>query len=143
MDQILSHWNIPTHLLPLFCDACDGVAVLALLANAGAKDWPDRPGNPALYALKAATVQRACGAARAGCSWQDTHDGMPISFIQTRLIFDGAPLQLAFHFRAGDTLPDLPDWPTADGWRWSRQQAPPYAREIARQYLAARGVVLS
>lgn len=142
MDQILSHWNIPPRLLPLFRDTPDGLAVLALLANAGAKDWPGRPGNPALYAWKAATVQRACQAAAAGCSWCDQHDGMRIFFIQTGLAQGGEPLHLTFHFRAGDTLPDLADWPTADGRRWSRQLAQPHARALARQYLAARGVLL-
>lgn len=142
MERILQHWNIPITILPLFLDDADGHAVLALLANAGAKDWPDRPGDPSLYALKAEAVRWACLTAWTGRSWQDEHDGMLIYFVQTRILLDGQPLQLAFHFRPGDTLPDLPGWPAADGRRWSRQQAQPRALEIALSYLAGRGVLL-
>lgn len=60
MERILQHWHIPITTLALFLDDADGAAVLALLANAGAKDWPDRPGDPTLYALKAGAVRWAC-----------------------------------------------------------------------------------
>jgi hypothetical protein len=62
-ELILAHWGIPADLLPLFLDTMDGLALLALLCNAGAKDWPDCPGDPHLYALKAETVRWACLAA--------------------------------------------------------------------------------
>ena len=141
MERILQHWNIPITTLPLFLDDADGAATLALLANAGAKDWPDRPASPALYTLKAEAVRWACLTAWTGRSWQDEHDGMPIYFIQTHMLLDGQPLQIAFHFRPGDTTPHLPGWPSADGRRWSGQQAQPRAREIALRYLAGRGVL--
>jgi hypothetical protein len=68
---------------------------------------------------------------------------MAIFFVETGLLLDGQPLQLAFHFRPGDTLPALPqDWPAPGGRRWSGQQAQPRAREIAHAYLAQRGVLL-
>lgn len=67
---------------------------------------------------------------------------MPIYFVQTSIVFDGQPLQLAFHFRPGDALPHLSGWPVAAGRRWSRQQAQPRALEIALSYLAGRGVLL-
>lgn len=143
MEHILQHWNIPITTLPLFLDDADGSAVLALLANAGAKDWPGRPSNPSLYALKAEAVRWACLTAwTAGRSWVDEHDGMPIYFVQTGILLDGQPLQLAFHFRPGDSLPNLPGWPLADGRCWNRQQAQPRALEIALNYLAGRGVLL-
>lgn len=142
MERILQHWNIPITTLPLFLDTADGTALLALLANAGAKDWPARSGDPTLYALKAEAVRWACLTAWTGRSWVDEHDGMPIYFVQTRILLDGQLLQLAFHFRAGDTLPDLPGWPAANGRRWSHQQAQPRALEIALSYLAGRGVLL-
>lgn len=143
MERILQHWNIPITTLPLFLDDADGTAVLALLANAGAKDWPDRLGNPTLYALKAEAVRWACLTAWTGRSWQDEHDGMPIYFIQTNMLLDGQPLQVAFHFRPDDTLPGLNGWPDAAGRCWSRQQAQPRAREIALCYLAGRGVLIA
>ncbi len=143
MLRILEHWDLPVDLLPLFLDHPDGLALLALLCNAGAKDWPDRAGDPRLYALKAKVVRWACLAAWPSRSWRDEHEGMPIFFVQTGLLLDEAPLQIAFHFRAGDTLPELPaDWPAAGGRRWRRQQAQPRALEIAHVYLAARGVVI-
>lgn len=143
MEHILQHWNIPITTLPLFLDDADGTAVLALLANAGAKDWPGRPGNSTLYALKAEAVRWACLTAWTGRSWQHEHDGMPIYFIQTRMLLDDQPLQLAFHFRPGDTLPHLPGWPSADGRCWGHQQAQPRAREIAMRYMAGRGVLMT
>ena len=38
MQDILSHHQIDPSLLPLFLDHADGVAALALLCNAAAKD---------------------------------------------------------------------------------------------------------
>jgi hypothetical protein len=58
MQPILEHWNIPIDLLPLFLDDEDGLAALALLCNADAKDWPNRAGDPRLYALKSEAVVR-------------------------------------------------------------------------------------
>jgi hypothetical protein len=161
--------TIPTEMLPLFLDDADGLAALALLCNAGAKDWPDRPGDPRLYALKAEVVARACRAAGAQRSWVATHEyaraprwgwltrlnlwwhehtghylfgaeRMRIYFIETCLLLDDQPLQLVFHIRVADTLPDLPDWPRANGRAWRRQQAQPRALEVAQHYLAARGM---
>jgi len=141
---ILDHWQFtPCHLPPLL-DHPDGLALLALLINAGAKAWPGRPGNPALYALKADAVRWACLAARPSCSWQDTHDDMALFVVQTGLRdLADQPLQLAFHFPVGDTLPDLPAWPSAHGRRGSRQIAQPHARAIAQQYLAERGALVA
>ncbi len=96
-----THW---ADLLPLFLDHPDGLAALALLCNAGAKDWPDRAGDPRLYALKAEAVRWACLAAWPSHSWRDDHQGMPIYFVETRLLLDSGPFQLAFHFRPDDTL---------------------------------------
>ncbi len=142
-ERILEHWNIAADLLPLFLDHGDGLAVLALLCNAGAKDWPGYPGDLGLYALKAEAVRWACLAAWRERSWRDDHQEMPIFFVETGLLLDGGPLQLTFHFRQGDTLPDLPqDWPPAGGRHWRHQQAQPQALSIARSYLAARGVVI-
>jgi hypothetical protein len=143
LQLILEHWNIPIHLLALFLDHPDGLAALALLCNAGAKDWPGRPGDPRLYTHKANTVRWACLAAWPERSWHDEHQGMPIYFVETSLRLDDQPLQLAFHFRPGDTLPDLPaDWPAANGRGWRGQQAQGRVLEIARSYLAGRGVSL-
>jgi hypothetical protein len=64
----------------------------------------------------------------------------PIVFIETGLLLDGQPLQLAFHFRPGDTLPNLPDWPAANGRHWRGQQAQGRALEIAASYLRDRGI---
>jgi hypothetical protein len=171
MQLILEHWNIPTALLPMFTNDPDGLAVLALLCNAGAKDWPHRPCDPRLYALKADLVARACRAAgterfwiaeheyaratrwpwmnRLNAWWRE-HTGtylfgaerMYIIFVETGLELDGDQLQLAFHFRAGDRLPDLPAWPEANGRGWRKQQAQPRALSIAWSYLMARGVLI-
>jgi hypothetical protein len=84
-------------LLPLFLDEGDGLTLLALLCNAGAKDWPSRAADPRLYALKAKVVRWACLAAWRERSWRDGHQGMPIYFFETRLLLDGGALQLAFH----------------------------------------------
>lgn len=143
MERILQHWNIPITTLPLFLDDADGTAALALLANAGAKDWTNHPGNPTLYTLKAEAVRWACLTAWTGRSWQDAHNGMVIYFIQTRMLLDGQPPQLAFHFRSGDTTPYLPGWPSASGRRWSGQPAQPRAQEIAMRYLAGRGMLMA
>lgn len=70
---ILAHWTLPTHLLPCFLDHADGLAVLVLRCNAGAKDWPERGGDPHLYALKAELVTRACHAAGRQRSWGAPH----------------------------------------------------------------------
>ncbi len=142
-ERILDHWNIPADLLPLFLDHPDGLALLALLCNASAKDWPGYPGDPGLYALKSEAVRWACLAAWPARSWRDDHQGMPIFFIETGLLLNGQPLQIAFHFRDSDTLPELPkERPAAGGRRWSRQQAQPRALSIAHAYLAGRGVVV-
>jgi hypothetical protein len=115
-ERIQEHWDIVADLLPLFLDEGDGLALLALLCNAGAKDWPSRAADPRLYALKAKVVRWACLAAWPARSWRDDHQGMPIFFVETRLLLEGRPLQLAFHFRASDTLPELPEgWPATRG----------------------------
>jgi hypothetical protein len=62
----LVHWGIAATQLPVFQATPDGLALLALLANAGAKE------NPQRYALKADLVTAACRAAGRNRSWQDT-----------------------------------------------------------------------
>jgi hypothetical protein len=56
LASILTHWSISPASLPLFLAHPDGIAALALLCNAGAKD------NPALYRFKAILVEAACRA---------------------------------------------------------------------------------
>jgi hypothetical protein len=88
-------------------------------------------------------VRWACLAAWPDRSWRDDHQGMPIFFVETRLLLDGGALELAFHFRATDTLPELPsDWPPTGGRGWWGQQAQPHALELAWSYLADRGVLV-
>ena len=143
MHEILNHWNLRPQLLDLFTDHRDGLAALALLANAGAKDWPDHAGDPQLYVYKAHLVEQACQAARPDRSWVHVHEGQPVYFIETSLLLDGEPLQIAFHFREGDVLPKLPDWLTANGRGWRGQAAQGRAYEIACSYLARRGVLMA
>jgi hypothetical protein len=172
VSAILTHWHIPPALLPLFLDRADGLAALALLCNAGAKDWPNRPGDPQLYALKADVVQYACHAAGRERSWVTAHiyarrarwswltrlniwwhehigfylfgaETMLIYFLETGLSLEGEPLQLSFHFRPGDMLPRLPvDWPTANDRRWRGQAVQAQAFEIALTYLRSRGITI-
>jgi hypothetical protein len=141
-STILTHWHIPPALLPRFLDRADGLAALALLCNAGAKDWSNRPADPSLYRFKAELVRRACEQAGRDRSWRDEHQGMSIYFVETSLCFLGEPLQLAFHFRPDDTLPALPaDWPAANSRRWRGQAVQAQAFEIALDYLCSRGIV--
>jgi hypothetical protein len=156
--EILPEWRLDAGLLPTFIGSADGLALLALLANAAAKDVP------ALYRHKALLVGAACQAADAGHWWVDTHryakiqrfdwlnrlnfwwermtgkylltTSMTIYFIETGLPFAGDTLQLAFHFRPGDELPDLPNAPLANGRKWRGQRAQPKAGQIALNWLA-------
>jgi hypothetical protein len=140
---ILTHWHIPPALLPPFMGHADGLAALALLCNAGAKDWPGRPADPSLYRFKAELVRHACEQAGRARSWRDEHQGMSIYFVETSLLLLGEPLQLAFHFRPDDTQPALPpDWPAANGRRWRGQAVQAQAFEIALDYLRSRGINL-
>ena len=140
LSAILVHWYIPPALLPIFLNNADGLAALALLCNAGTKDWSDRPADPCLYRFKAELVRWACEQAGRDRSWMDVHDGMTVYFIESGLHLDGQPLQLAFHFRHGDTLPDLANWPRPEGRIWRGQRAAARALDIAQAYLCDRGI---
>jgi hypothetical protein len=140
LKLILEHWNIPIDLLALFLDHSDGLALLALLCDAGAKDWPGQPGDPRLYAHKANTVRWACLArpimARQASGEADLFRGGIAAARRP-----AAPARVSFP--PGDTLPDLPaHWPAANRRGWCGQQAQSRVMEIARSYLAGRGVSL-
>jgi hypothetical protein len=50
-------------------------------------------------------------------------------------VFEHDPLQLAFHFRSGDDLPDVVNAPTANGRRWRGQRAQANAAQILADWL--------
>jgi len=154
---VLAAWNIDERHAAVLLGSADGLALLALLCNAAAKQ------NPNLYQYKAQLVAAACRATPRNRWWIDQHrfaiatpvgwfnrlnlwwesrfgwylaaTTMPIVFIETGVPFDGDTLQLAFHFRPGDDLPDLGNAPTAQGRHWRKQRAQARAAQIAADWL--------
>ena len=156
--EVMAAWAIDERHTANLLGSADGLALLALLCNAAAKQ------HPYLYHLKALLVAAACRATPRNCWWVDRHRyaivtqvgwfdqlnlwwharfgwylyaiSMPIIFIETGLPFAGDTLQLAFHFRPGDELPDVGNAPTANGRTWRGQRAQANAGQIATDWLS-------
>jgi hypothetical protein len=134
---VLTVWQIDPSQADRFFSSSDGLALLALLCNTAAKQHPN------LYGFKSALVAAACRATPNDCWWVDTHEygegehaqQMPVYFIETGIVFEHDPLQLAFHFRSGDDLPDVVNAPTANGRRWRGQRAQANATQILADWL--------
>jgi hypothetical protein len=133
---VLAAWQIDPSRADRFFSSSDGLALLALLCNAAAKQHPN------LYGFKSALVAAACRATPNDRWWADTHqygesdqEQMPVYLIETGLPFAGETLQLAFHFRPGDELPDVGNAPTANGRKWRGQRAQANAAQILVDWL--------
>lgn len=155
--DVLAAWALDEHDAATLLGSADGLALLALLCNTAAKQYPT------LYQYKALLVAAACRATPRHFWWVDTHryalatqvgwcnqlnlwwesrfgwylhaTTMPIIFIETGLPFGDDTRQLAFHFRPGDELPDLGSAPTANGRMWRKQRAQANVARIAADWL--------
>jgi hypothetical protein len=153
----MAAWSLDERHTAALLGSADGLALLALLCNAAAKS------NPNLYQFKALLVAAACRATPRNRWWVDSHryalatpvgwcnrlnlwwesrfgwylyaTTMPIVFIETGLPFEGGTLQISFHFRPGDELPDVGNAPSANGRTWRKQRAQANAAHIAQQWI--------
>jgi len=154
---VLAAWSHNERHTAALLGSTDGLALLALLCNAAAKN------HSTLYQYKALLVSASCRATPRNRWWVDSHryavatqvgwfdrlnrwwesrfggylyaTSMLIIFIETGQPFAGDTLQLAFHFRPGDELPDVGNAPPANGRMWRGQRAQAQAAQIAQQWI--------